>query len=101
MPDGKVMIIHLRIGLMKKILLYKNEFFPPYSYIKNKIEVKSDLSDYATKYDLNSATVLDTSQFTKKDDLANLKSEFDQLDIDKLAELDANKLKLAPFNLRK
>ena len=59
------------------------------------------MSDYATKYDLNSATVLDTSQFTKKDDLANLKSAFDQLDIDKLAELDANKLKLAPFNLRK
>ena len=36
MPDGKVMIIHLRIGLIKKILLYKNEFFPPYSYIKIK-----------------------------------------------------------------
>ena len=33
------------------------------------------------------------SQFAKNDDLVNLKSETDKLDIDKLAELDANKLK--------
>ena len=76
-------------------------YFPPYSYSKNKIEVELDFSNYATKSDLKNATGADTSQFFKKDDLANLKSEVDKLDIDKLAELDADKLKLVPVNLKK
>ena len=76
-------------------------YFPPYSYSKNKIEVELDFSNYATKSDLKNATGADTSQFLKKDDLANLKSEVDKLDIDKLAELDADKLKLVPVNLKK
>ena len=50
---------------------------------------------------MKNATGADTSQFLKKDDLANLKSEVDKLDIDKLAELDADKLKLAPVDLKK
>ena len=33
-----------------------------------------DLSNYATKSDLKSATGVDTSKFDKKGDLANLKS---------------------------
>ena len=45
-------------------------------------------------------------QFTKRDDLANLKSEVDKLDIDKLQKsavdkLDFNKLKLVPADLTK
>ena len=76
-------------------------YFPPYSYSKNKIEVELDFSNYATKSDLKNATGADTSQFFKKDDLANLKSEVDKLDIDKLAELDADKLELVPVNLKK
>ena len=31
-----------------------------------------------------------TIQFAKKEDLANLKSEVDKLDVDKLSELDAD-----------
>ena len=76
-------------------------YFPPYSYSKNKIEVELDFSNYATKSDLKNATGADTLQFFKKDDLANLKSEVDKLDIDKLAELDADKLKLVHVNLKK
>ena len=37
----------------------------------------------------------------KKDDLANLKSEVDQLDMKKLAELDADQLKPVPVDLKK
>ena len=54
----------------------------------------------ATKSDLKDATG-DTSQFAKKDDLANLKSEVDRLDIDKLSELHAHKFKSIPTDLSK
>ena len=43
-----------------------------------------DLSNYVTKSDLKNGTGVDTSKFTKKVDLANLKSNVDKLDIDKL-----------------
>ena len=43
----------------------------------------------------------DTSQFVKADDLANLKSEVDKLDIDKLSDFDADKLKTVPIDLSK
>ena len=46
------MMIHLIVGLIKKILLYKNELFLPYSHSKNKMEVDLDLSNHATKSDL-------------------------------------------------
>ena len=39
------------------------------------------------------------SQFIKKDGLANLKSEVDKLDIDKLSELDLDKLKTVSTDL--
>ena len=42
-----------------------------------------DLSSHATKSDLQHATGVDTSKFTKKVDLVNLKSKVDKLDISK------------------
>ena len=42
------------------------------------------------KSNLKSATGVDTSQFVKKDDVANWILEVDQFDTDKLAELDAD-----------
>ena len=75
-------------------------YIPPYRNSKNKIEVELDLSNYATKSDLKNPTGVDTSQFAKKDDLANLKSAVDKLDIDKLTELDADKLKPVPAALK-
>ena len=49
------------------------------------------MSNYATKTHLKNATGVDISRFAKKVDLANLKSNVDKLDIDKLKNL--------PFNL--
>ena len=41
MLSGKVMIIHVIIGLLKKTLLYKISYFPePYKCSKNKIKVQ-------------------------------------------------------------
>ena len=65
---------------------------------KNKIKVELDLSNYVTRFDLKNAAGGNTSKFAKKTDLASLKSEFDKLDIDKLAELDVDKLKLVHVN---
>ena len=66
MSNRKVMTIHLIIGLIKMILLHKMSYFPKAYPNKNKIEVESYLSDYATKSELNSTTGIDTSQFPKK-----------------------------------
>ena len=48
-----------------------------------------DLSNYATKKDLRNATGA-TSKFAKKVDLANLKSDADKLDTDKLKNVPTN-----------
>ena len=47
------------------------------------INVKVDLSHYATKTDLKNVTHVDTSSFALKINLANLKTEVDKLAIDK------------------
>ena len=57
------------------------------SHSKNKIEAELDLSNYATKSYLKNATGGDIWPFAKKDDLASLKTEFDELDIDKLKKI--------------
>ena len=54
------------------------------------MKVELDLSNYATKTDSKNATGIDTSSFAKKVDLANLKSNVDELDIDKLKNLATN-----------
>ena len=59
------------------------------------------MSNYAKNSDLKNETGVDKSQFAKKDDLANLKSEVDKLDNDKLAELDNDKLKPVPVDSKK
>ena len=48
------------------------------------------MSNYATKTDLKNAAGIDTSSFTKKVDLAGLKSNVDKLDIDKLKNVPTN-----------
>ena len=63
-----------------------SEYFPePKSLGKLKVEL--DLPNYATKTDLKNATVIDTSSFAEKVDLASLKSNVDKLDIDKLKNI--------------
>ena len=54
------------------------------------MKVELDLSNYATKADLKTATGVDTSKFAKKVDLVNLKSNIDKLDIDKVKNVPTN-----------
>ena len=56
------------------------------------INVKVDLSNYATKTDLKN---VDTSSFALKINLASLKTEVDKLDIDKLAQIPVDLSKLS------
>ena len=60
------------------------------------INVNVDLSNYATKTDLKNVTHVDTSSFALKTNLANLKTEVDKLDIDKLVPVpvDLSKLRI-------
>ena len=48
------------------------------------------MSNYATKADSKNVTGINTSDFAKKADLANLKSDVDKLDIDKLKNVPTN-----------
>ena len=54
------------------------------------MKVELDLSNYAIKADLENAAGVDTSKFAKKVDLANLKSNIDKLDTDKLKNISTN-----------
>ena len=54
------------------------------------MKVELDLSNYAIKADLENAAGVDTSKFAKKVDLANLKSNVDKLDTDKLKNISTN-----------
>ena len=63
------------------------QYFPtPLSDYKN-IKVKIDLTNYAIKKEINDITHADTSNFALKTNLAHLKTEVDQLDIDKLVPI--------------
>ena len=54
------------------------------------MKVELDFSNYATKVDLKNATDVDTSKFAINVDLANLKSNVDKLDSDKLKKVPSN-----------
>ena len=85
MSNGKVIIIHLIVGLIKKTLYKMSQYFPkPYEPFGGDINVKVDLSNYATKADIKNISHIDTSSFALKTNLANLKTEVDKLDIEKL-----------------
>ena len=72
------------------------QYFPkPYEPFGRDITVKVDLSNYATKIDLKNVTHVDTSSFTLKTNLANLKNQVDKLDIDKLAPASVDLIKLS------
>ena len=80
------MIIHLIVGLIKKTLYKRSQYFPrPYKQFGGDINVTVDLSNYASKDDIKNITHIDTSNFALKTNLANSKTEVDKLDVDKLA----------------
>ena len=71
-------------------------YFPkPFRSFGRNINVKVDLSNYATKTDLKNVTHVDTSSFALKTNLASLKTEVDKLDIDKLVPVPVDLSKLS------
>ena len=71
-----------------------SQYFPkPFRSFGGNINVKVDISNYATRPDLKNVTYVDTSGFALKTNLASLKTEVDKLDIDKLVPV--------PFSLSK
>ena len=73
-----------------------SQYFPKsYKPFGRDINVKVDLSNYATKADIKNISHAGTSSFALKTNLANLKTEFDKLDIDKLAPVPIDLSKLS------
>ena len=70
-------------------------FHKPYEPFEGDINVKVDLTNDATKADLKNATEIDTSKLTLKSNLANLKAEIDELDIDELVPVSVDLSKLS------
>ena len=61
------------------------QYFPkPYEPFGGDVNVKVDLSNYATNTDLKNVTHVDVSSFALKSNLASLKTEVDKLNIDTL-----------------
>ena len=87
----------------------------PDSHLRDKVNVVLDLSNYATKKELDHATGVDTSYLTAKKDFTASKAEVDKLDINKLVnvaislnhlkakvdDLGVGKLKTVPVDLKK
>ena len=75
-----------------------SQCFPkPFRSFGRNINVKVDLSNYATKTVSKNVTHVDTSNFELKTDLASLTTEIDKLDFDKLAPIPVDLSKLSDF----
>ena len=73
-----------------------SQYFPkPYEPFGGDINVKVDLSSYATKSDIKNITHVDTSHFALKTNLASLKTEVHKLDIHKLVPVPVDLRKLS------
>ena len=70
-------------------------FQKPYEPFGGDINVKVDLSNYATKVDIKNISHVDTSSFASKTNLASLETEVDKLDIDKLVPVPVDLSKLS------
>ena len=93
-----------------------SQYFPKlYQLFDGDINVKVDLSIYATKTDIKNISHVDPTNSALKSNLASLKAEVDKLNIDKLNslpynlsnlknkvdKLDINKLVHVPVDLSK
>ena len=73
-----------------------SQYFPePYEIFGGDINVKVDLSNYATKADIKNISHVDTSSFALKTNLASLRTEVDKLDIEKLVPVPVDLSKLS------
>ena len=82
MSNGKDTIIHVIVVLIKRTF-------------ERDINVKVDLSSYATKNDLKVPAGTNTSNFALKSNLASSKTEVDKLDIEKLVRVPVDLSKLS------
>ena len=73
-----------------------SQYFPkPYEPFSWVINVKVDLSNYATKTDIKNISHVDTSSFASKSNLTGLKIEVDKLDVDKLVPVPVDLSKIS------
>ena len=73
-----------------------SQCFPkPFEPFGGDINVKVDLSNYATKTDLKNISHIDVSSYALKSNLAGLKTEVDKLDIDKMKSVPIDLAKLS------
>ena len=67
MLNGKVIIIHLIVGLIKMTLYKASQYFHKlYKSLVGNINAKVDLTNYTTKLDLKNTTAVDTSKLAAK-----------------------------------
>ena len=71
-----------------------SEYFSEPKFLGGRVEVEIDLFNNARKTDFKNVAGIDASSFTKKADLANLKSNVDKLDADKLENVTTNLIDL-------
>ena len=91
MSNGKDMIIHSIVGLIKnESMLYK-----PYRNFERNVKIELDLSIDATNLELKEATGIGTSNFALKSYLASLKTEVDKIDVEKLKTVPVGLSKLS------
>ena len=77
-----------------------SQYFPkPYELFGGNINVKVNSSNYARKTDIKNISHVDTSRFALKKNLANLKTEVDKLDIDKLVPIPDDLSKLSNLKM--
>ena len=73
-----------------------SQYFPkPCESFGGDINVKVDLSNYATKANLKNATGIDTSKLALKLTFVSLKAEIDKIDADKLKTVPVDLSKLS------
>ena len=73
-----------------------SQYFPKlFRSFGGNINVKVRLSNYVTKTDLKNVTHIDTSNFAMKTNLVSLRTEFDELDINKLAPVPVDLSKVS------
>ena len=71
-----------------------SQYFPPFNNSRENVKVELDLSNYATKDDVKNITHVDVSSFASKTNLAELKTEVNKLDTDKLKATPTDLAKL-------
>ena len=67
-----------------------NQYFLKPKYLRANLKIELNLSNYATKADIKNTTGVDTSNFDRKADLANLKSDVNKSDNGKLKNVPSN-----------